>query len=50
MPGTQQSDSTLLITVGRLHRPALAMWGGRQRGLARSLCRAFSMPDASPHM
>ncbi len=32
MPGTQLSVSTLLITVGRLQRPALAMWGGRQRG------------------
>src|SRR5689334_13474548 len=50
MCGTQQSVSTLLITVGRANAPAIAGNGGLLRGQPRLPSSASSNPVSSPQM
>ena len=48
--GTQQSVSTLLMTVGRANAPAIAGNGGLFRGQPRLPSSASSNPVSSPQM
>src|SRR5205809_414406 len=48
--GTQQSVSTLLMTVGRANAPAIAGNGGLLRGQPRLPSSASSKPVSSPQM
>src|SRR3954469_19590124 len=48
--GTQQSVSTLLITVGLANAPAMAGNGGLLRGQPRLPSNASSNPVSSPQM
>src|SRR3954469_24103009 len=50
MGGTQQSVSTLLMTVGRANAPAMAGNGGLLRGQPRLPSSASSSPVSSPQM
>src|SRR5215212_11202456 len=48
--GTQQSVSTLLMTVGRANAPAIAGNGGLFRGQPRLPSSASSSPVSSPQI
>src|SRR6188472_3216625 len=50
MCGTQQSVSTLLMTVGRANAPAIAGNGGLLRGQPRLPSSASSNPVSSPQI